>query len=460
MQYCANVPSESVVGQLISAVGIIRACLKDMDVTKIDLKSSQGYAACETFLKAIIVLSNEIGVPRAKRTYRKRFSNNYRSIFFDLLQNYRVDVLEAATQGYSMIWVNGERFDFSPMVLQLGSLLTVAWKNVLKYTLNLSIADARTWSDFKLLLTGLDSYWAMFEESYIFQLIEIEKKARRLIYEAILLEARLGTNENIRTAFFKTVGRLNSAANIRGSVTVTQDVLQVAEKVKNGSCGAKLAQEVIDSFKMLRQCLRDMGKNTEGIDPHLSNNVVLVNRLIYLEEMWEKALRFLVNPLAIESVEAFLNYFRQLEIRVKPDDQQIRFFKFHIGEQDPEALLAMPRLLILQYLENPNQRPLPLHLFLPNIFTLSEVDSIPKELQPLFDSFTKLQNIIEDSTLKISVPLSKILGTSITCDNAQSALEEWGRLVEHWSVAIQRWRPQEWNQFLQILFNCLLDGMF
>eukprot|EP00916_Digyalum_oweni_P021659 GHVL01035940.1.p1 GENE.GHVL01035940.1~~GHVL01035940.1.p1 ORF type:complete len:263 (+),score=26.86 GHVL01035940.1:949-1737(+) len=210
---------------------------------------------------------------------------------------------------------------------------------------------------------------------------------------------------------------------------------------------------------MLRQCLRDMGKNTEGIDPHLSNNVVLVNRLIYLEEMWEKALRFLVNPLAIESVEAFLNYFRQLEIRVKPDDQQIRFFKFHIGEQDPEALLAMPRLLILQYLENPNQRPLPLHLFLPNIFTLSEVDSIPKELQPLFDSFTKLQNIIEDSTLKISVPLSKILGTSITCDNAQSALEEWGRLVEHWSVAIQRWRPQEWNQFLQILFNCLLDDI-
>ena len=61
----------------------------------------------------------------------------------------------------------------------------------------------------KSIIETFDELWCQYEESYISELIVIEKDARRFIYD--LTESR-----DDQALFIEAIGKLNSVANTQG----------------------------------------------------------------------------------------------------------------------------------------------------------------------------------------------------------------------------------------------------
>lgn len=107
-------------------------------------------------------------------------------------------------------------------------------------------------------LVELDSKWAAFEEEYILELIQIERKARRYVMDVIFLENQLlyldgavaslvsqgNANQtahlhvwqqwqSCRRQYVKKVFRLNAVANYRrkGQTNLDLGVLEVSENI-------------------------------------------------------------------------------------------------------------------------------------------------------------------------------------------------------------------------------------
>ena len=54
------------------------------------------------------------------RTYRQYFSKAYRILYTTAELGYLTEILDSAQKGFPFLWVNGEKYDFSPDVLQNG----------------------------------------------------------------------------------------------------------------------------------------------------------------------------------------------------------------------------------------------------------------------------------------------------------------------------------------------------
>lgn len=303
----------------------------------IDTKSDAGFNATAVFLESLEATARAMRLEPANRSYRSSFTINYRALFPDESRNYRVDILEASVEQNAVIWVNGDKFEFSQEAMQCAEDLQRAWSELCALLERWKAGDPgdkpqRT--EMRTSLVTLDVAWAAFEKKYISELIAIEDQARKLIVQAVDcekrlrdLEAKYGETEALlvrseyqaeQRRLVGSISYLNSVANFRrkGRDDLPADVLFDAVRTiqrcdlaeKNGqstelSAAARtLCGDVVESFVAMRLYLREIGKCLERVDPHLCNNAGLVTRLVDWEESWEVGARYVQNELLLNGI--------------------------------------------------------------------------------------------------------------------------------------------------------------
>ena len=90
---------------------------------KFDIESENGQKAWSIFLKAVKNLCTSLGIQRSERNYIDKFSNAYKILYKEDNTVYLPEIFDSAQEGYSHLWVNGEKYVFSEDVLNSGETL-------------------------------------------------------------------------------------------------------------------------------------------------------------------------------------------------------------------------------------------------------------------------------------------------------------------------------------------------
>mmetsp|Transcript_27750 Transcript_27750/g.50131 ORF Transcript_27750/g.50131 Transcript_27750/m.50131 type:complete len:524 (-) Transcript_27750:90-1661(-) len=481
-----------------------RRLLSDGDAGRVNTKSEAGYNACASFLEGMDAAARALHLEAASRSYRTHFTINYRALFPDEARNYRVDVLEASVEQYSVIWVNGDKFEFSQEAMRRAEALQRTWCTMTTLLENWNspneqIRPRSLKSEIRNAMVALDISWASFEDKYISELIDIEEKARRLIVQAIERERALKALEDGHSnysallkeqdyqealrAFVASISHLNSVANFRrkGRDDLTIHVLVDAHETlarcdmaeKNGestdllASARQLAEEVVSSFLQIRSYLREVEKCLERVDPHLCNNAGLVAKLVDWEESWEVGTRYVQHEKLMAAI-----------CDVVAECKSAKHFAPALAamweECDVELFMVLPRLLWLRFLMEPNKQVVLLKSILPHRFPEEALFSDP-ELKPLWQKYQAASNSISPAgggipaksrTAQISEVLIKraidaqpedlYRGMSQGARHAaEAAVEDFMGDLETWSMELQRHCPEDWNQCAAIIVSCL-----
>jgi len=485
-----------------------------MDGGRTNTKSEAGFSACSHFLEKLDVSATALRLDPAPRTYRVSFTINYRALFPDEARNYRVDVLEASVEQYAVIWVNGDKFEFSAEAMRRAEALQRSWAEFgslldrwHQSTNQPRLASRPVRSELKTILAALDAAWASFEHKYITELIDIEEKARRLIVQAIdcerslqLMEAHHSGGEALqqlpeyRQELTKLVGciaHLNSVANFRrkGRDDLTVDVFLDAmktltrcnEEEKNGenkellAAARSLSTDVVDSFTGMRVYLREVERCLERVDPHLCNNVGLVSKLVEWEESWEVGKNYVQH-------ENLLNGICDVVAQIRGAQRIAPALATMCEDCDVELFMVLPRIIWLRCLEKPSNL---LDLFkglLPHRFagdtTKYFEDSWPcdPDLVALREKYLGVMTVLNASERGLSgqdnawrLLIKRIVNGAGSSDlkesysslllahrvSAEHAVEDFMHDLEALSIELQRHLPEDWNTCSAILVQCL-----
>jgi hypothetical protein len=208
------------------------------------------------------------------------------------------------------------------------------------------------------------------------------------------------------------------------------------------------------------------------VDPHLSNNPELVDRLVDWEESWEIASRYVKNPALLGSICEVVDEFRMLQ-RIAPE------FKSMCDDCDVELFLVLPRIIWLWSLCRLDTRAELLRSLLPHRFggdtgTGSDCDA---EISALLEKFRQVHKLLMESSRTCDavshawelLARRVVKGSSSAADfdgivgervaAAQSATEGLMRDLEKYSMELQRHCPDDWNQTSAVLLQCLEGSM-
>lgn len=120
-----NTPSDALGPAEEAAVSRLAAASRQ--AAGLDIKSAAGVDSCAAYLVAVEATSVSLQIQPTPRGYRANFPLNYRSLFPGENRSYRADVLEASLEHYNVIWVNGEKFEFSVEATRRAEELQCAW---------------------------------------------------------------------------------------------------------------------------------------------------------------------------------------------------------------------------------------------------------------------------------------------------------------------------------------------
>jgi hypothetical protein len=147
-----------------------------------------------------------MGILRTDRSYIERFSKAYKILYKEDNNVYLPEIFDSAQEGYSYLWVNGEKYVFSEDVLSSGKELRDAFYNLNedlmafddffrnKITSNEQFREIK--QDLNSFLENFDKLWARYEKNYILELMVIESDSRRFIQNAINAENDLALIES------------------------------------------------------------------------------------------------------------------------------------------------------------------------------------------------------------------------------------------------------------------------
>eukprot|EP00931_Biecheleriopsis_adriatica_P018457 TRINITY_DN12937_c0_g1_i1.p1 TRINITY_DN12937_c0_g1~~TRINITY_DN12937_c0_g1_i1.p1 ORF type:complete len:806 (-),score=148.71 TRINITY_DN12937_c0_g1_i1:81-2303(-) len=148
------------------------------------------------FLRALEHAAIDLQVEKADRSYRHRFSDNYKLLFPGEVRCYDTHVLDACQEGRQDIWVNGSYHECDSDIKKFAKDLRECFDSVGELL--------NCWSRCPMLgrtprvqplFARLDKAWALFEEHYISWLIQIEAQSLAPLLSAISLERELFTQE-------------------------------------------------------------------------------------------------------------------------------------------------------------------------------------------------------------------------------------------------------------------------
>mmetsp|Transcript_8644 Transcript_8644/g.18295 ORF Transcript_8644/g.18295 Transcript_8644/m.18295 type:complete len:544 (-) Transcript_8644:152-1783(-) len=476
--------------------------------------SEVGFSNCAAFLDAVDHAGRIMRLEPASREYRAEFTVNYKALFPTEQRSYRVDVLEASIEQNAVIWVNGDKFEFSAEAMRRAQALQSTWADLGTFLehWNPALGAPRATTakaEFAGILVALDLAWASFEHKYIAELITIEEKARRLIVQAIEHDQRLrrleasATEEALQRlpeyreaqkCLVASIAHLNSCANFKRKgrddlgVEVLHDATRTLRRCDiagaGGSCPEALgaahviASDVLDSFVAVREYLREVQVCLERVDPHLCNNSGLVARLVDWEESWEVGSRY-GSELLIAAVCGVVTEIHAAQ-RLAPALASM------CEDCDVELFMVLPRIVWLCFLAEPTRHAELLKALLPHRFSASTEDNPQTGAEPPRPWDNEIEAFIEmfrrgraavasahggpaagqaarEALVRRVVAGGADGGAGGQCSPAAaaaavaagSALEEAMRELERWSIELQRHCPEDWNHFAAMLVRCL-----
>lgn len=487
---------EAAVGHLANAHGELL-----VDGNRVTTKSEEAYAACSSFLSALDTASRTLRVEAASRSYRSQFTINYRALYPDEERNYRVDVLEASAEQSAVIWVNGEKFEFSAVVMACAETLSRQWAETGKILERWRCNRKPTKSEIKGALRGLDSAWASFEHRYIEELIAIEEKARALVVDSIqhekVLQKMEASSKNSqhspeyreeRSKLIKCICKLNSVANFKRkgrddlSADILDDALALMETCENSPADPKewevdlsaakgLAIDVVESYSHMRYYLRDISHCLERVDPHLCNNIGLVSRLVDWEESWEVGCKYVQNKQMLRALCDLVRYLRRVE---KIEEGLAKM----IAECDVEFILCLPRLVWLRFLSDPSRHHELLRSLLPHRFACEGSSSSSErcwdeDMAAVINLYNRVHNLLVDQVGADTMQkfLVQRVVTGQNCedfyqfliekecrDACKKSVEDLMHDIEKYSIELQRHCPEDWNQYMALTVQCFANG--
>jgi hypothetical protein len=431
------------------------------------------------FLTELEGFAELLKVKPATRTYRELFSRNYQCIFKDMQRQYRFDLLVAMLEGCPAININGTEYTFSSYVVELSRqplmLLKKLGKHLRLCSRNAGNDCERTPKvDVVTLLSCFDSAWAGFECQYITELMNVETKARAPIVAAVMhaksLPAKekdisyeswcvsLAPFEHQQKMLFERIAELNVMANIarKGRGDLDEDVLKVAIDILSSRDGYEecsdltrsVCEDLLKSFEAMCKYLCALDVAMETVDPILSSNTGLVERLAEFEEAWEMAARFVGDASLRCSLDGVFSAVKMI-VELEPAFQQM------CSDCDVELFLVIPRVTWFSFLNAPTSCALVKNL-LPHAFQ----DQVTRnELQTLCQQF---QAIVLESPECEDILLRQLVhGPGTEEANAfvptalQGMLATFMRDLERWSIELQRRNALDWNAFCAVVVRFL-----
>jgi hypothetical protein len=302
------------------------------------------------------------------------------------------------------------------------------------------------------------------------------------------------TCQDVLRLLTAAITRLNSVANVhrKGRDDLRMEVYIDAKKtlrrcsdagsskLENAylmSAAKILATDVVDSFAAMRAYLREVAHCLERVDPHLGNNSGLVTRLVDWEESWEVGTAYLQQQPVLQALCDSVAEVRQAQKFVPKLIEMCE-------ECDVELFMALPRLIWLRFLSQPEmqnvQKPLLVRL-LPHRFkdVASKTPTPCAELRTLFAKYGVTDRAIEDALSiaasrspesdSYSLLVRRVLSGNDDADdcfssvphasraNVQAHVESLVHELEGWSIELQRHCPEDWNQYSAVLVRCLSD---
>lgn len=313
--------------------------------------------------------------------------------------------------------------------------------------------------------------------------------------------------------------RLNSIANVRRESRVDLTIgildsafclLQVCENDAGNAVSAArhIALEVVESFEELRDYLQQVEHHLNQLHPQLSQNQGLVSRLVRWEEAWEVGARYVQSPHVLSAICHLIPELRHVQ-RIVPD------FAKMCEDCDAELFLVIPRIVWLCFMADPEssieliRRLLPhrfvlgpvLHGFcgqgssaeaaqslrrqrsalaLPSVSEMQTDSSSPVadlELQRLTQKYWQAEVSLSHalpcrstqhsgSSVWDKMVWCAVVGSGDRSDlytsfepahrhSAEAAIEGLMRELESWSMELQRYCPEDWNECINVLVRCI-----
>ncbi|CAK9015715.1 unnamed protein product [Durusdinium trenchii] len=503
--------------------------------TSVDTRSNKGCSAAEQFLGALETLAASLKLEPASRAYR----NAFQAHFAELQQReYSVAVLEAclSLSRSGAIWANGQKFDLNQDAEAACFALLDQWEGLLAQldhllppSLEMGLPSAQ--DELCKLLVSLDARWAEFEHLYILEIMRVQHEAKGLVAKAMeveemlsQLEEKIGIDKDQSAeyefhvgAFVGCISQLNVAANVNRKTfdELTADVWENADALLK-MCAIDpdtplqavrvIAQEVLQSFEELRQCLRVMRQEDPQLDdlnPQLCHNEDLVKTLMRWEEAWISGARYI-------QTRPVLGALCKLVPRLLRATQMCSDFASMCANFDAELFLVLPRIVWLTYFEsNESLTPLISNL-LPHRFVQVPVyaelrqrageaqlqrlrrqrsePALGEALEPelavlgtdaalrsIQSKFNEVKLVLQGSTghrnrSDSELVWNLLLQSAVSKGNFDhfdiipppkrstviSAVEDLMLQLESWSLELQRHCAEDWNECTNVLVKCLL----
>lgn len=289
-------------------------------------------------------------------------------------------------------------------------------------------------------------------------------KCRRALQSLVAQVASLNAYANIRGKGRQdlTIEVLEAAADVfLFPETFTSISLKESSFVRASSAARHLlATRVLEGFLGLRNYLAEIADCTDTMDAQLSNNDILVERLLDWEQAWEQGSRFMLRPALLEAVCSISAQISEAQC-FAPDLAK------HLDDQSAELFLILPRLVLLCGLADPSQAVL-IESLLPHhfesnaeeqtIITLRAVrlSSDMMDLAKGFDAASRAISVSMPSTSWEVLVRSAVAGLgSNSCLEFDASVDSFLHRLEAVSMELQRAAPEAWNCCCSVLVECI-----
>lgn len=442
---------------------------------KFNFESLEGFYFFTKFLETLERLATLLKVKPLNRVYRTYFSQPYKYLYRNYESFcYLTEIIESAQERLPFIVVNGEKYIFSPNILKHGEELLRSFINLKDFIFSLHNAFfdenltssyiSKRMHELQSKLKEFDKKWVTFEKLYIFELMLIERDARRLLFYAIGVDQKMKALEMtekfkgsivirspsydlMRKCFLEICGRINSIANYmgKGRDDLSIDILIAAENISRritdsrSKAVRKLASRIKGTFDALRLIFRKYSESIETVNPELSSNQDLVEALVDFEKAWEKGKDYLLEPNITKMLLNVSEYIEELS-------QRRNEIRDKLETMDADVFLIIPCLIILRSLDTNNVTLYKLYY--------PEVQKDTKEAED-FSKLRKLYNSLKRK-MNDNYELYNKLEQMILEQNHNNSSENINRLlheIKKFAILIQRNKPTDWNSFMEIVMG-------
>eukprot|EP00930_Biecheleria_cincta_P040024 TRINITY_DN27459_c0_g1_i2.p1 TRINITY_DN27459_c0_g1~~TRINITY_DN27459_c0_g1_i2.p1 ORF type:complete len:651 (-),score=109.85 TRINITY_DN27459_c0_g1_i2:77-1960(-) len=220
-----------------------------------------------------------------------------------------------------------------------------------------------------------------------------------------------------------------------------------------------LASTVLSSFVHLREHLSKI-TNIMRIDPQLSNNASLMQRLAAFEESCELGAQFLMKP-------DLLNALCSVAAEAAGAKHDAPEFRTILEDQDADLFLILPRLVLLRGLASPSHAAL-VEVFLPHHFgspasddqagNSSTKQGPSEQMQCLMKDFERASEMLGTvgGYHQRTLVRRAVLGFQAEGQgDVDGAVDRFMLRLEGFSMELQRYRPRDWNRCCSILLQCI-----